>query len=493
MNRREFLQLVGLGGSGLLLPGSVTHVLASDRATPDWYIGFENPRAEELQARTLDLDGHLPKGLEGTFYRNGPARHELGDQRYSHWFDGDGMVHAYHFGDGRIRHHARFVGTPKYLEETCAGVFRRPAFATVFPDTEPAASPDAINTANTSILPFADRLFALWEGGSAWELDPYTLATSERVTWGDGLAGAPFSAHPAVDTDGTLWNFGVVPQDGALMLYEIAPSGSLRRAEVVSLDASPMVHDFAITRRHLVLLMPPFRLDPERVERGTSFLDSHRWHGDDPMRVLVIDKSDWSRRRWFDLPAGMHFHVGNAWEDGHGVIRFDYTRYDNADFVTQTARGLMRGEHVAGPGGRTTLVRLDVRNGRIDQEIMPEEVEFPRVDPRRTGERYRQLYTTVRTDSAAHPLANGLLRRDIDRGETERYDFGENVIAEEHIFVPVARGERSGWLIGTALDLDRRVSLISVFRADALADGPVVQAHLPYPVPLGFHGNWSGA
>lgn len=493
MNRRDFMRLTGLGGTGLMLPGSVTHALAGETTTPDWHLGFQNPRAEELHTPALKLDGQLPKGLAGTFYRNGPACHERGDRRYSHWFDGDGMVHAYRFGDGRISHHARFVETPKYRAETCAGAFQRPAFGTVFPDAESVTSPDAINTANTNILPFDDRLLALWEGGSAWEVNPDTLATGERVAWSDDLEGAPFSAHPAVDTDGTLWNFGVVPGDGALVLYEIAPSGTLRRAEVVSLDASPMVHDFAITRRHLVFLLPPFRLDPERFGRGESFIDSHRWYGDEPMRVLLIDKSDWSRRRWFDLPAGLHFHIGNAWEDGAGVIRFDYTRYDNADFVTKAARWLMRGEDIPYAGGHTALVRLDIRKGRIDQDILPEETEFPRVDPRRTGERYRQLYTTVRTRAAAHPLSNGVLRRDIDSGETEYYDFGANVITEEHVFVPGEAGEVEGWLVGTALDVDRQVSLISVFRAGALADGPVAQAHLPYPVPLGFHGNWKEA
>ena len=493
MNRRDFMRLLGVGGSGLVLPGSMSHVLAGESAKPDWHLGFQNPRAEELHTPALKLAGRLPEELEGTFYRNGPARHELGDRRYSHWFDGDGMIHAFRLGGGRISHHARFVETPKYRHETCAGEFQRRAFGTVFPDAEPVAGPDAINVANTSVVPFDDRLLALWEGGSAWELDPHTLATGERVTWSDELEGAPFSAHPSLDTDGTLWNFGVVPGDGALVLYEVAPSGALRRAEVVSLDASPMVHDFAITRRHLVFLLPPFRLDPERFGAGESFIDSHRWYGDDPMRVLIIDKSDWSRRRWFDLPAGLHFHVGNAWEDGSGVIRFDYTRYDNADFVTRAARGLMRGEDVPCAGGHTALVRLDTRKGHIEQEILPEETEFPRVDPRRTGQRYQQLYTTLRTDAAAHPLANGLLRRDLERGTTDAYVFGANVIAEEHVFVPGKGGEGDGWLIGTALDLDRQVSLISVFRAGALSQGPVAQGALPYPVPLGFHGNWKGA
>ncbi|WP_290649178.1 carotenoid oxygenase family protein [Aquisalimonas sp.] len=117
----------------------------------------------------------------------------------------------------------------------------------------------------------------------------------------------------------------------------------------------------------------------------------------------------------------------------------------------------------------------------------------PAVDAQSAPDWHLEFRSTARTASSAHPLSNAVLRRDIETGEAALFDFGANVITEKHVFVSVPGCEGNGWLIGTALDLDRQVSVLSVFAAGALADGPVVQARLPYPVPLGFHGNWKGA
>ncbi|MCH9844644.1 MAG: carotenoid oxygenase family protein, partial [Alphaproteobacteria bacterium] len=43
----------------------------------------------------LESIGTIPPELYGTFYRNGPAKNEFHNRRYTHWFDGDGMIHAF--------------------------------------------------------------------------------------------------------------------------------------------------------------------------------------------------------------------------------------------------------------------------------------------------------------------------------------------------------------------------------------------------------------
>ncbi len=491
MQRRDFLRLAGMAGVAAFAPVRLS------TAAPDgarWRLGFVNPPVAELDSGALPLRGELPAGLAGTFYRNGPARHELGGRRYTHWFDGDGMVQAFRFAAGKVTHRGRFVLTPKYRAETQAGILQRAAYGTVFPDSPPVAEPDAINPANINVLPFADRLLALWEAGSAWELDPATLDTLGPVTWREDLQGVAFSAHPRVDRDGTLWNFGLETMQGALVLYRISPQGVLERAEAIALGASPAIHDFVITDRHLLFLLPPLRLDLNLPMDSGSFLDRHRWYGDEPLRVLVVDKSDWSRRRWYELPTGFVFHLGNAWEDKAGVIRFDYVRYDDASFPLQSGRALMRGDGGWQPRGQLALVRLDTRSGRIEQEVLPSgSVEFPRVDPRLTGGRYRNLYLASRDGTPEHPTFNAVLRYDMDSGTSDTFSYGTAMIAEEHIFVPDPAGKSDGWVIGTALDLVGQTTVLSVFAAERLADGPLAQATLPYALPLGLHGNFAAA
>ena len=80
-----------------------------------------------------DIEGEVPAGLRGTFYRNGPGRLEVGGQKYGHWFDGDGMVCSFTFDDDGVRFRNRYVRTKKYLGETAAGAVRYRSFGTQIP------------------------------------------------------------------------------------------------------------------------------------------------------------------------------------------------------------------------------------------------------------------------------------------------------------------------------------------------------------------------
>jgi hypothetical protein len=96
-------------------------------------------------------------------------------------------------------------------------------------------------------------------------------------TWSDEYAGMPFSAHPKIERDGSLWNFGITSSQGLLSIYHVAPSGRLIDASTIKVPEIAMVHDFAVTERHLVFLLPPFIFDDERARAGKTFLASHVW------------------------------------------------------------------------------------------------------------------------------------------------------------------------------------------------------------------------
>lgn len=326
------------------------------------------------------------------------------------------------------------------------------------------------------------------EGGSATRVDALTLDTLGVKTWRADLAGMPFSAHPKIDPDGTVWNFGVSSGQGLLALYEIAPEGALRRAAVVPVADMPMVHDFAVTERHLVFLLPPLVYDGKRKEAGASFLDAHVWRPELGMRALVIDKRNWERRQMLALPAGFLFHVGNAWEEDtpRGTqIHVDYVRSDNADSVFVSNREVMRARRVKTTEPHLTVATLNLSTERATQATLAQEAEFPRIDPRRVGLRHRQVVhaTQIRRDL---PGFGAIARTDVETGRSQRFSYGAQAMVEEHVFVP--DGSKPGWVLGTAFDFGKGKTVLSCFAADNLAAGPVAQATLPYALPLGLHG-----
>ena len=56
--------------------------------------------------------------------------------------------------------------------------------------------------------------------------------------------------------------------------------------------------------------------------------------------------------------------------------------------------------------------------------------------------------------------------------------------------MPRSEAEGDGWLAGPFLDVRRGATGLSVFEATRLADGPLWQGILPYPLPLGLHGTF---
>ena len=451
----------------------------------DWSLGYVTP-PDRLQSTDVAVRGRFPAAVQGVLYRNGPALHDFGGVRYHHWFDGDGMLQKFTIRTDSVDHLGKFIRTEKFIAEQQAGRRLVEAFGTKLPDVIKVTSGDSLNVANTSVLPFHGQLLALWEGGSATKVNADTLEAEGLQTWRADLAALPFSAHPRVDVDGTIWNFGVGSGQGLLILYQIGANGEMKKSEAIPIEDVPMIHDFAITQTKLVFLMPPLAMELARFA-GNDFLDSHVWRGDMPMRVLVVDKNDFSQRRILELPAAFLFHVGNAWEDASGVIRLDYIHSDQPDSLFGTFREVMRGRYLESAKPRLATVTIDPRRGIASREVLPIDGEFPRIDSRLTGRRHQRVIHA--TGSAmGKPGFTAVASTNVENGHSERYDYGANHMVEEHIFI--ADDNKAGWILGTCLDLTTEKMSLSCFAADSLASGPIAIAELPYALPLGFHGNF---
>ncbi len=499
MNRRAFL----LSGAATLAATRVSLASSLDedwsaafaraRQKNPWLLGFETAQAPVMQGKAT-IEGRWPEGLRGTFYRNGPAQHEIGGKRYHHWFDGDGMVQAFRMDGTGVHHRGRFVETEKYRAEQEAGRMLRPAFGTTFPGLDRIADPNQLNTANINVLPHAGRLLALWEGGEAHALDPDTLETQGRHSWSAETRGMPFTAHPRLEADGTLWGFGAAPWANALVLYRIGGDGVLKKAKVLPLPQAAMLHDFVVTERHIVFVLPSLVMNQHNAMSSTvSFVESHRFRADLPMAVLVIDKETFEVKRRAELPPGFIFHFGNGWEERDGTIRLDYVLHPDDSNVSRALRDIMRGDITGGIATEAKLLTL-YPDGRTKIDALGDASEFPRVDPRFIGMRNRQLYA-VASDARPiiHPRFDTLVRRDLNTGARDAWRYPATVQVEEHVFVPRSANaaEGDGWLIGTGLDFGRKVTQLAVFDARRVADGPLAVARLPYPIPLGFHGNFA--
>jgi all-trans-8'-apo-beta-carotenal 15,15'-oxygenase len=500
MQRRHLMGAAGALLSSLAAPALARPARAADFAAAAAGQPLLQP-FKGVTDKTGDVDGQAllrgrwPQDLRGRFYRNGPALFERNGERYHHWFDGDGMVQQFNIAADRVTHRGRLVRTAKLQAEQQAGRFLVSALGTSIEGGPPSGGPDSHNVANTNAIEHGGRVLALWEGGSAYALDPKTLATQGPVAWRQDLQQVPFSAHPKVDAAGNLWNFGTF--DKAIVAWHIDPQGQLVKVQV---GESPfpggMVHDMAVTPRYLVLPLPPVSLN-----FGQPVADGPRRFAlqpGQPLRVLVMEKDNISRRRVFELPPEMVFHVGNAHETPDGQVVLTYVGAPDTWFLDQAAVALMSGQPLKAGAVQLRSVTLDMKSGRSQQQAIPGEVEFPRMDPRRIGQSARWLVTGASWKPYAMRqagLLHGVQMVDLHSGRTHRFDYGEHLVAEEHILIPKPgkTGERDAWLLGTTFDARRQSTVLNLLDAAHVEDGPLAQAVLPYLLPLGFHGNFTAA
>src|SRR4051812_3771121 len=335
----------------------------------------------EGDAPFLKISGELPRELNGTLYRNGP--NPQFDAPGSHWFVGDGMLHAFHLENGRASYRNRWIRTPKFEAERRAGRALFGGFGRKLADS-PVDLTDG-GVANTNIIAHAGRLLALEEAHLPTEIEPGTLASRGYQDFGGRLRGA-FTAHPKSDpVTGELLFFGynaAGPLTPALTYGTIDASGKLARISRFEAPYASMVHDFIVTSDHVLFPILPLT---GSIERALSGRPPYAWEPDKGAFVGIMKRGgDVKDIVWFRGEACYVFHIMNAWEDGSRIIA-DVMQFDEpplfahpdgrpTDPAKSRARLCRWSFDLAGNSDRFTQTYLDDLTG-----------EFPRIDDRRAG------------------------------------------------------------------------------------------------------------
>lgn len=485
-SRRNFLMGAAALSAAVVTPETV-RAMAAMQASADWSLATVDIEGDIARRAMRRVHGRAPAALEGALFRNGPGKFRRPGGSVTHWFDGDGLMRAFRVRDGQATLEARFADTPKRRWESEIDAVVTPGFGTVGDSRARLGSNDDANAANTAVMVAGDEVWALWEGGSPLAMDRADLSTKRFVSLRDDLKGMPFQAHPRYDQDGTIWNVGL--HGDQMIVWRLNADRSLKTSGIVQLPRASYMHDFTATARHLVIVMQPWVFD----HRGMPYASQFAWKPELGTQVMVVDKADLSRTRIFELPAFSYFHLGDAWEDASGTIRFDVAAGKDITFVVEGARVLVEGRGtVPGAPSELSLITLHT-DGRAEMVSSGIAAEFPKSDPRRAGLARRRTVHTA-GERGGRPLPNGLAVHDWETGRSDAFSFGDDVIMEEANWVPKPgrSGETDAWLVAPAVNLRAGVTELHVFDAARVADGPVVSWRADVALPAGFHGIWAG-
>jgi carotenoid cleavage dioxygenase-like enzyme len=454
--------------------------------------GNRAPIPMECDAPFLQIEGELPRELNGTLYRNGP--NPQFEAPGAHWFAGDGMLHAFHLDNGRASYRNRWIRTPKWLAEHDAGRALFAGFGRKLPDA-PAATPSDCGVANTNIVFHAGRLLALEEGHLPTEIEPGTLNTRGYHDYGQAIAG-PFTAHPKIDPQtGEMVFFGYNaggPFSAGISFGAVNAAGAVTRCDRFEAPYASMVHDFIVTEHHLLFPILPLTGSMARAMRGQP---PYAWEPDKGAYVGVMKRGGAvDDIVWFRGEACYVFHVLNAWEDGDRILA-DVMQFEQAplfphpdgsptDPQKSRARLSRWTFDLAGNTDHFSRAYLDDITG-----------EFPRIDDRRAGRGHRHGWYACANPAAPNAALSGLVHVDGNGTRRAQYLLPLGDTISEPVFV--ARGddaaEGDGWLLAVVWRARDNRSDLSVFNAQDVAAGPVALAQLGHRVPDGFHGNWVAA
>lgn len=474
------------------------------RAFPDhpFLTGAWEPWPMEGEARDLVIEGELPKDLAGTLYRNGPNQQYAPRDEY-HPFSGDGMIHAFQIEDGRCHYRNKWVRTPRFELEREAGESLFASFANPMA-SDPSTRGVAGGPSNTNVVWHGGKLLSLVEGGlPPVELDPVTLDTIGIHDFDgaltrpmdplaaelmgtqlrDGRAPGIFTAHPKIDPEsGEMLGFSYSVFAPYLTYNVVSADGRLTRNEPIEVPFPSMVHDFITTDTHVIFPIFPATMRVERAAQGEPVL---QWEPDLGTKVGVMPRDGGSDDVvWLDADPSFVFHPMNAHSAGNKITA------EMSQFVTFPLGP-------PPPGGNpSTLTRwhidLDEKTVRYEQ-LDDTEVEFPRLDERRTGLSYRYGFCAGAGD-AARGMPD-LIRYDFETGKSATHHLGATSSTSEPVFVARSADapEGDGYLLSVVFRAEENRSDLIVLDAQNLSDAPIATVKLPHRVPMGFHGNWRPA
>ena len=450
------------------------------------------PLQMECDAPDLVVEGEIPLELSGAFFRNGPNP-QFAPRGDYHWFAGDGMVHGFYLKEGKVSYRNRWVRTVKWRKEKAAGESLFGAFNPMESD-ESVQGMETDGLANTNIVWHAGKLLALEEAHAPFEMDPATLESIGPYTFDDKLVG-PMTAHPKVDPEtGEMLFFGY-NADGMIsehMAFHVADKdGNLIRSETFKAPYAAMVHDFMITKEHVIFPIMPLTGSMERAMSGAPV---YAWEPDKGVHIGIMPRNgSVEDLRWFKGDPAYVFHPMNAHTDGD-IVTCDVCEFEQAPLFP-LPDGTPGDPKKATP--RLTRWTFDLSRNTDDyqwERLNDIACEVPRLDERFIGSKYRYGYVACDTDAEFKIGGfNGIGRIDHQTGQLDVYDVGEGRATNEPIFVPKSEhsAEGEGFLLANIYDSARQASQLIILDAENVTDGPLATAYLDHRIPFGFHGNWA--
>ncbi|MEB3335880.1 MAG: carotenoid oxygenase family protein [Leptolyngbyaceae bacterium] len=473
--------------------------------TQDWQQGYRS-QPQEFDYWIDEIEGQIPLELQGTLFRNGPGLLDINGERIHHPFDGDGMVCAIAFSQGRAHFRNRFVRTQGYVEEQAAGkILYRGVFGTQKAGGWLANAFDfkLKNIANTQVIYWGGKLLALWEAAEPHRLDPHTLET-QGIDLLDGVLqpGSPFAAHPRIDRNAgeqgdasRLVNFAIQPGlSTKITIYELDESGTTVQQQTRNVPGFAFIHDFAITPHYCLFFQNAVSFNPFPFALGLRGAgECVKFQPDKPTQILVIPRDPSQAMKVLETQSGFVFHHANAFERNLNELAIDSVCYAALPEV-EPGEDYRNTDFSALSEGQLWRFNLNLNTQTVERQLLESRCcEFPVVHPDYVGQPHRYVYIGAAHAPQGNAPLQAILKLDLTSGERQLWSAAPRGFVGEPVFVPRPNSvaEDDGWVISLIYDAARDRSDVVILDGRDLHQPPLARLHLKHHIPYGLHGNFT--
>jgi all-trans-8'-apo-beta-carotenal 15,15'-oxygenase len=452
-------------------------------------------RYKNFEQVPLRIEGDLPSDISGRLFRVGVGQFSKFGERHRHWFDGDAGIVKIEIKDQQA------VGSLRILDcsppdEAKAGrmILGRYGRAPqgLWRRLKSILSNDMfVNSANTSLIPIGEKVFALWEGGLPTEIDTQSLERLGESDFEKTLSRS-FSAHPKWHApSGELVNFGIryFPKP-IIDLYSVSMSCRARRLAHIPFSGGSFIHDFAVTARYAIFMVAPvFMSAGDFLVRGRSISESMQWRPKQKTEVIVVDLRNPDKIYRMHTNAVLVTHVINAFEVGESKISVDAITYADISDINRTSEVLDGRLSPEGSRGKPVRWHIDLISGTVDLEMLTDwSAETPTVISLGAGGE-TETFAAVgyrNRESEKNELFDSIGIFNCSTRELKTIDFSGDTICEANLVVSQAKGKH---LLVQAYSSERDQSYVAVLSVEARPER-VATLWMPSALPFTFHGYW---
>jgi carotenoid cleavage dioxygenase-like enzyme len=460
------------------------------------------PRLYRVEAdiNDVEIEGKIPSDLNGAFYRTGPdPQYPLAPRNIP--FDGEGHVSMFRIKDGRVDYKSRFVKNERYIAQEKAGRILFPIYRNPTMD-DPSVKGLSRSTANTHIINHKNLLLALKEDSPPAAMDLITLETVQpNYTFDGQLKSATFTAHPKLDSEsGDMIAFGYEAKglgSNDVNIFQITPAGKMVWETWIKVPYVGMIHDFAVTQKHIVFYIVPLQYDEQQMKDGGIHWS---WNSGQPTYFGVMRRGgDGKDLRWIKGPERCSTHVMGCWSDGEKVfVDVEMSAYNPFPFMPM--RDGSKWDPVKG-SSRITRLSVDLSKKSVKdykmEVLYPNHLgALPRQDDRYNTMPYRYGFLPCPDPEPKDPSkrpAACWARFDHQTRKATVFNAGDGTSLAEVVFAPKSKTspEGVGYLMGVATrQMEAGRADLIILDAEKPEDGPIATVKLPIRAAPQIHGWW---